>query len=250
MKKTFFGMALVALLTMACQGQAEEKIVLDTDKAKESYAIGYSIGEDFKQQGLNVDAKVLAKGMADAVAGGEAMLSEEQRMEIFAALQQRMMEQQQAQMAEQEKERAAQGEQNLADGKAFLEDNAKKEGVVTTDSGLQYQILEEGKGVPPIKSDKVTVHYHGTLIDGTVFDSSVERGEPATFPVGGVIPGWVEALQLMKPGAKWKLFIPAELAYGERGAGPVIGPNSVLVFDVELLGINEEKKELDPNYKD
>jgi len=246
MRKMFFAVALVALLTVACQ--AEEKVTLDTDKAKESYSIGYSIGEDFKQQGVDIDARVLAKGMSDAIAGGEAMLSEEQRREVFAALQKRMMEKQQQMLAEREKEMAAKGEKNLAEGKAFLEENAKKEGVITLDSGLQYQVLKEGKGAPPIKTDNVTVHYHGTLIDGTVFDSSVERGEPATFPVGGVIPGWVEALQLMAPGSKWKLFIPADLAYGERGAGPVIGPNSVLVFEVELLDINKADKAMDPSF--
>lgn len=250
MKKSLFGIALMALLTIACQGQAGEKVVLDTDQAKESYSIGYSIGEDFKQQGIEIDSRVLAKGMADAIAGGDAMLSEEERMKIFAALQQRMMEKQQALVAEQQKEMAAKGEQNLTDGKTFLEANAKKDGVKTLDSGLQYQVLEKGKGAPPIKTDNVSVHYHGTLIDGTVFDSSVERGEPATFPVGGVIPGWVEALQLMPPGSKWKLFIPSELAYGERGAGPVIGPNSVLVFEVELLAINEAATKQDPNFKD
>jgi len=246
MKKLFFAVALVALLTVACQ--AEEKVTLDTDSAKESYAIGYSIGEDFKQQGIEVDSRVLAKGMADAIAGSEAMLSEEARREVFSAMQKRMMEQQQQMAAERKKEMAAQGEKNLADGKAFLEKNAKEEGVITLDSGLQYKVLEKGKGAPPIKTDNVTVHYHGTLIDGTVFDSSVERGEPATFPVGGVIPGWVEALQLMPPGSKWKLFIPAELAYGERGAGQVIGPNSVLVFEVELLEINKAQKEMDPSF--
>jgi len=250
MKKSLLGIVLMALLTLACQGQAGEKVSLDSDRAKESYAIGYSIGEDFKQQEIEVDTRVLAQGMADAIAGGEAMLSEEERLKVFSALQQRMMEKQQAMVAERQKEIAAQAEKNLAEGKTFLEENAKKKGVVTLKSGLQYQVLKEGKGTPPLKQDNVTVHYHGTLVDGTVFDSSVERGEPTTFPVGGVIPGWVEALQLMKPGAKWKLFVPAELAYGERGAGPVIGPNAVLVFEVELLGVNQEKEKMDPNFKD
>ncbi|PLY06949.1 MAG: hypothetical protein C0624_03950 [Desulfuromonas sp.] len=246
MKKMFFAVVLVAMLTVACQ--AEEKVVLDTDKAKESYAIGFSIGEDFQQQGIDVDARVLAKGMADAVAGSEAMLSEEERREVFTSLQKRMMEKQQQMAAEREKEMSAQGEKNLAEGKAFLEENGKKEGVVTLDSGLQYKVLKKGKGAPPIKTDKVTVHYHGTLVDGTVFDSSVDRGEPATFPVGGVIPGWVEALQLMPPGSKWQLFIPSELAYGERGAGPVIAPNAVLIFEVELLDINKAEKDADPSF--
>lgn len=250
MKKALLGISLMALMTLACQGQAGEKVVLDTEKAKESYAIGFSIGEDFVQQGLDIDTTVLAKGMADAIAGGDVMLTEEERMEIFATLQQRMMEKQQAMMAEREQEMAAMADKNLTDGKTFLEENGKKDGVTTTKSGLQYQVLEKGKGAPPIKTDTVSVHYHGTLIDGTVFDSSVERGEPATFPVGGVIQGWVEALQLMPPGSKWKLFIPSELAYGEQGAGAQIGPNSVLIFEVELLTINKSAEKVDPNYRD
>ncbi|MFQ5448203.1 MAG: FKBP-type peptidyl-prolyl cis-trans isomerase, partial [Saprospiraceae bacterium] len=130
-----------------------------------------------------------------------------------------------------------QKQKNLEEGRAFLEANKKREGVHVTESGLQYEILKEGSGPTPKAEDKVRVHYHGTLIDGTVFDSSVERGEPITFPVTGVIKGWVEALQMMQAGAKWKLFIPSNLAYGERGAGAQIGPNAVLIFEVELLGI-------------
>ncbi|MBL6873774.1 MAG: FKBP-type peptidyl-prolyl cis-trans isomerase, partial [Flavobacteriales bacterium] len=126
----------------------------------------------------------------------------------------------------------------ISKGQAFLDENAKKEGVVTTASGLQYQVLTQGQGAKPAASDEVTVHYHGTLIDGTVFDSSVDRGQPASFPVGGVIQGWVEALQLMNVGSKYKLFIPSNLAYGERGAGGSIGPNETLIFEVELLSIN------------
>jgi len=132
---------------------------------------------------------------------------------------------------------------NKAAGEAFLAENAKKEGVVVTDSGLQYKIIEEGEGPSPGPSDMATVNYRGTLIDGTQFDSSYDRGQPATFPVGGVIAGWTEALQLMKPGAKWQLFIPADLAYGERGAGKDIGPNSTLVFDVELLSVEKGEKQ-------
>ncbi|MEC8273499.1 MAG: FKBP-type peptidyl-prolyl cis-trans isomerase, partial [Bacteroidota bacterium] len=123
-------------------------------------------------------------------------------------------------------------------GQAFLDENAKNEGVITTASGLQYEVINKGTGATPVESDQVTVHYHGTLVDGTVFDSSVERGQPATFPVNGVIPGWVEALQLMNVGSKYKLYIPSDLAYGERGAGGSIGPNETLIFEVELLSIN------------
>jgi len=131
---------------------------------------------------------------------------------------------------------------NKAAGEAFLAENAKKEGVKVTKSGLQYKIIEEGEGPSPGPSDMATVNYRGTLIDGTQFDSSYDRGQPATFPVGGVIAGWTEALQLMKPGAKWQLFIPSDLAYGERGAGKDIGPNSTLVFDVELLSVEKGEK--------
>jgi len=127
--------------------------------------------------------------------------------------------------------------ENKALGEAFLAENAKQEGVVVTESGLQYKVIEPGQGDSPGPADVATVHYRGTLIDGTQFDSSYDRGQPATFPVGGVIAGWSEALQMMKPGAKWQLFIPAELAYGERGAGQVIGPNSTLIFDVELISV-------------
>ena len=138
-------------------------------------------------------------------------------------------------MAEKEKMK---GQENVAKGKAFLEENKKKAGVQTTASGMQYIVMKEGTGAKPGLNDKVTTHYHGTVIDGTVFDSSVERGQPASFPVSGVIPGWTEALQMMPVGSKWKLFLPSELAYGERGAGGKIGPNSVLVFEVELLSID------------
>jgi len=140
-------------------------------------------------------------------------------------------------MAEAEAMAKEMGEKNLKEGEAFLQENAKREGVVALPSGLQYEVIEEGTGKSPKPGDEVTVHYRGTLVDGTVFDSSYERGEPVTFPVEGVIPGWTEALQLMKEGAKWKLFIPPSLAYGERGAGQVIGPNATLLFEVELISV-------------
>ena len=144
-------------------------------------------------------------------------------------------------VAKQQKDMAEAGVKNAAEGEKFLADNAKREGVKTTASGLQYEIIKAGEGAKPTANDTVTVHYHGTLINGKVFDSSVDRKEPATFPVGGVIPGWVEALQLMPLGSKWKLFIPAKLAYAERGAGPEIGPGSALIFEVELLKIDPKQ---------
>lgn len=191
---------------------------------KVSYSLGVSVAKSVQSQGVSeINADAVAKAFADVFAGNELEISEEEAGKIlqdyFTELAQK------AQAA------------NVAAGSAFLAENAKREGVITTDSGLQYEVLEAGAGDAPKATDEVTVHYHGTLIDGSVFDSSVERGQPATFPVNGVIPGWVEALQLMSPGAKYKLFIPSELAYGERGAGQMIGPNSTLIFDVELLSI-------------
>ena len=158
------------------------------------------------------------------------MLSEEEMRTVMTAFQKEMA----AKQAEMMK---SQGEKNKKEGEAFLAENKKKEGVKTLASGLQYKVIKEGTGKTPKATDKVSTHYQGTLIDGTEFDSSYKRGEPATFPVNGVIPGWTEALQLMKVGSKWQLFVPSKLAYGEKGAGPIIGPNAVLIFTVELLAI-------------
>lgn len=197
---------------------------LKTEMEKVSYSLGVSVAKSVQSQGVSeINADEVAKAFTDVFAGKELEISEEEAgkvlQEYFTDLAQK------AQAV------------NVAAGDAFLAENAKRKEVITTDSGLQYEVLKEGEGETPKATDEVTVHYHGTLIDGSVFDSSVERGEPATFPVNGVIPGWVEALQLMSPGAKFKLFIPSDLAYGERGAGQMIGPNSTLIFDVELLSI-------------
>jgi FKBP-type peptidyl-prolyl cis-trans isomerase FklB len=209
---------------------AEDKPDLTNPKQKTSYAVGLDIAKTFKRQELDLDAKALAAGIADGFAGKPALTEEEQKA-VFMELQKSVM------ARAEEKQNAVAGT-NLKAGEAFLAANAKKEGVKTTASGLQYKVINSGTGPSPKLTDVVKVHYHGTLIDGTVFDSSVRRNQPATFPVNGVIPGWTEALQLMKVGDKWKLFIPAKLAYGEQGPDP-IGPNSVLVFDVELLGIEK-----------
>ncbi len=210
---------------------ADVRPELTTLKDKVSYSIGLNIGADFKAQGMDIDADLLALGIKDAVADAQPLLSEEQIRETIMAYQQEMIGKQEAQMK-------GLAEKNLKEGKEFLARNAEQEGVVVLPSGLQYRIVEEGKGESPTAVDVVTVHYEGRLVDGEVFDSSLQRGEPAVFPVSGVIPGWTEALQLMKEGAKWEIFIPAGLAYGERGAHPVIGPNEVLIFDVELLEIS------------
>jgi len=189
-----------------------------------SYSLGVLIAQNFKQQGLEeVQSKDVADGIADALAGTAKMNVEEANAIFGEHMQKIQMEKHSG---------------NVEAGKKFLEENAKKEGVVTLPSGLQYMVMKEGTGPKPKATDKVTTHYHGTLIDGTVFDSSVERGQPATFPVNGVIAAWVEALQLMPTGSKWKLFCPSELAYVERGAGQQIGPFATLIFEVELISIN------------
>ena len=191
---------------------------------KVSYALGLSIGNNFQNSGINtLEVADFVKGLNDVLEGATPELSYDEAKEVinqfFMKLQGEKME------------------NNKKAGEEFLTINKGREGVVVLPSGLQYQVLTEGTGEKPAASDKVKCHYHGTLINGTVFDSSVERGEPAEFGVGQVIPGWVEALQLMGTGAKWRLFIPSELAYGERGAGEAIEPNSTLIFDVELLDI-------------
>ncbi|MEM8906903.1 MAG: FKBP-type peptidyl-prolyl cis-trans isomerase [Bacteroidota bacterium] len=189
-----------------------------------SYSVGVMIAQGMKSQGLdNLKAEDLAKGLDDVLKNNPLQIDKDKATQIF----------QNHLMAMKAKESA----HLIKPGKDFLEANAKKEGVVTLSSGLQYLVMKKGEGAVPKATDKVSVHYHGTLIDGTVFDSSVERGQPATFPVTGVIKGWVEALQLMPTGSKWKLFIPYNLAYGERAAGPKIKPFSTLVFEVELLSI-------------
>ncbi len=197
-----------------------------------SYALGLSMGNNFRASGIKtINVKDFADGVAAVFEGAEPKMSyDEAKLEIknfFEAME-----------AEQREAASKMGEVNEKAGKAFLAENGKRVEVKTTASGLQYEVLEEGSGKQPTAQDQVTVHYTGKLIDGTVFDSSVERGQPATFGVTQVIPGWVEALQLMKEGAKWRLFIPSNLAYGPNGAGNVIGPNSTLIFDVELIKVN------------
>lgn len=205
-------------------------------KDKVSYSIGLNIGQDFKRQEMDIDADLLARGITDAVSGATPLMTEEQIRETIEAYQKEMVAKQETKMKEMTSK-------NQKEGETFLAANAKKEGVVTTSSGLQYKIIQEGTGPKPKPGDTVKVHYEGKLVDGTVFDSSMKRGEPAVFPVQGVIPGWTEALQLMKEGAKWQIVIPAKLAYGERGAGPVIGPNATLIFDVELIKVNPDPAE-------
>lgn len=191
---------------------------------KISYALGLSIGNNFQNSGINnLQVEDFVKGLNDVLSGAQPAISYDEAKQVineyFMNLQKQKLE------------------LNKKAGEEFLAINKEKAGVVTLASGLQYQVLQNGEGVKPTAQDKVKCHYHGTLINGTVFDSSVQRGQPAVFGVSQVIPGWVEALQLMSVGSKWRLFIPAELAYGEQGAGDVIEPNSTLIFDVELLEI-------------
>jgi FKBP-type peptidyl-prolyl cis-trans isomerase FklB len=211
-------------------GLAQDKPQLKDQKDKASYSIGYDIGETFKKQNVELNPDTLFGGLKDALAGKEAALTKEDREKTLQAFQKEMMEKQIAAS----KEAAT---KNAAEGEKFLAENKKKDGVKTTASGLQYKVLKEGSGASPKETDTVVTNYKGTLLDGTEFDSSYKRNEPASFPVNRVIKGWTEALQLMKPGAKYQLFIPASLAYGERGAGQLIGPNATLIFEVELLNI-------------
>jgi FKBP-type peptidyl-prolyl cis-trans isomerase FklB len=204
---------------------------LKTDKEKTSYSMGVATGTQMKRQSIDVDVDIFAKGLKDSISGGKLQMTEQEIQETLKTFQQALA----AKQAEKSKQLA---DTNRKEGEAFLAENKKKEGVKTLPSGLQYKMLTEGSGKMPKETDTVTTHYRGTLLDGTEFDSSFKRGQPASFPVNGVIKGWTEALQLMKEGSKWQLFIPSDLAYGERGAGGQIGPNATLIFEVELISIN------------
>jgi len=209
---------------------AGEKLELKDQKDKESYSLGYQFGQSLKLQGVDIDLDVYGSGIRDALGGKEPRMKTEEIRATVSELQKRIA-------AERQKELGEMAVKNLADGKAFLAENGKKEGVKTIPSGLQYKVLAEGSGKTPQATDTVTVHYRGTFSNGIEFDSSRGKGEPATFQVNGVIPGWTEALQLMKAGAKWQLFIPPELGYGEKGMLPRIPPNSILIFEVELISV-------------
>lgn len=210
--------------------KSQTPLTLKTEKDKASYALGMNLGTSLHRQSVKVDPAILLRGLKDALAAGKTLLTEDEMRTMLTQLQNEMRKKQQ------EKAQLA-GEANKREGDAFLAANKSNEGVVTLPSGLQYKILTEGTGPKPTASDSVVCNYRGTLINGTEFDSSYKRGQPATFPVSGVIKGWTEALQLMPVGSKWQLFVPSGLAYGERGGGPVIGPDATLIFEVELLSI-------------
>ena len=227
MNKFILGTAL--LLALAPVIRADDTNVLSDQNARVSYAIGLNIGHNFKAQDLDLNLDLVNRAMKDVQAGNPELMNEADVKQTLTAFQQEMR-------VKQMKKRADQTVKNKADGEAFLATNKNNPGVVTLPDGLQYLVVSNGTGAMPTANDTVTVNYRGKLLDGTEFDSSYKRGEPATFPVGGVIHGWTEALQLMKVGSNWKLFIPSNLAYGEQG-NRSIAPNAVLIFDVELISI-------------
>lgn len=231
MKNSIIYFLVVGLLIAgtSCKQGGSADVKLETNIDSVSYAIGVLVGSNNKQQlsnapgGDELDVTIMSSGFSSASLAEELKISEAEANTLVQNFFQNAGERV--------------GQENLETGNAFLEENKSREGVTTTESGLQYEIITDGTGEKPTETDQVRVHYHGTLIDGTVFDSSVDRGEPATFGVNQVITGWTEALQLMPVGSKWKVYIPSELGYGERGAGGDIGPNSTLIFEVELLEI-------------
>ena len=230
MRRILCTMAAAALVIVGAAAVAEEVPTLKSERERISYSLGVEMGNNLKRQGIDLDVTLLTRGMQDVLSGGTLLLGEAEVREAVMAFQKDLMaKQQEAQKAASAKARA--------EGETFLAANAKKDGVVTLPSGLQFKVITQGSGASPQASDTVSVHYRGRLIDGTEFDSSYRRNEPASFRVGGVIAGWTEALQLMKVGAKWELTIPSKLAYGDRGNSNVIPPGATLVFEIELLAI-------------
>ena len=222
-------LAVVISLGMTAPLFADGTNILGDEKSRVSYAIGMMLGHNWQQQGLEIDPDIAAHAIKDVQAGGTTLLSQAEMQETLTSFQQTFK-------IKQQKMQAEKAVKNKAEGAAFLATNKNNSAVITLPDGLQYTVLAEGAGASPSANDVVSVNYRGTLLDGTEFDSSYKRGQPASFPVNGVIHGWTEALQLMKPGSKWKLFIPSDLAYGENGQRG-IPPNSVLVFEVELLSV-------------
>ncbi|NVK42379.1 MAG: FKBP-type peptidyl-prolyl cis-trans isomerase [Oceanospirillaceae bacterium] len=232
MKKTLLAVTLASLVAVGPVALADD---LDTDDKKLSYSLGLILGEKLKQDIESLDVEAFRQGVETIYSGEDPLLDQEQVGQIMQAFQMKKMEEQRQQFAE-----LAQA--NLDKGKTYQDENGKKDGVTTTESGLQYEELVKGEGESPTADDTVKVHYKGELVDGTEFDSSYARGEPVSFPLNGVIPGWTEGLQLMKEGGKARLVIPADLAYGPGGMGNAIGPNETLVFEVELLEVNPEQE--------
>ena len=230
LKMTMIGIMVLAIWLVAAQASASETLQLKTQKDKVSYAIGIDIAKKLKQMGVDIDADIVVRGLKDGFAGEKLLMTEDDLRATMGALSEELRQKQVAAMK-------ALAEENKKKGDSFLAENKKKEGVVTLPSGLQYKIIKAGFGKKPTENDTVECTYRGTLINGKEFDSSFRTGKPATFKVSGVIAGWTEALKLMPVGSKWQLAIPPELAYGRRGAGRDIGPNSTLVFEIELIAI-------------
>lgn len=228
MKKSILALAIVAVSTVSF---AADKLVSEEDKL--SYAIGSDIGKNFKRQGISINADVLKQGMQDSLEGKPSAMTDQEMKETVQNFQKKIMMKRMADMQKQ-------AELNKKEGEAFLAQNKSKPGVKTTQSGLQYKVLEQGTGASPKADDMVTVEYTGRLINGTVFDSTDKTGKPVKFNVGGVIKGWTEALQMMKPGGKWEVYIPSDLAYGSRQAGGPIGPNQTLIFEIKLLSVDKK----------
>ena len=224
--------ASVALLVVSCGGgEAPRKTSLETEMENVSYAYGMDVAAVMKRSPVTLDIDLFTQGFRDAYSeGGDLLLTEAEKMQVLQDFMQQVRE---VQMEEAQ----AMSDENIAAGKAFLDENKTKEGIKTTASGLQYEVIEEGDGPRPSAENTVRVHYTGTLLDGTKFDSSLDRGQPAEFQLNQVIPGWTEALQLMRVGSKYRIYVPSNLAYGERGAPPMIGPYATLIFDIELLEI-------------
>ncbi len=237
MKKTLVAVAVASIVLVGCSAdkepaaQVEKPYTLETEQQKLGYSLGLMLGERLKSDVEELDVDALRRAVETVYSGAEPLLKPEEVEATMMAFQKKKIEEQQAAVTKM-------AEDNLAKGQAYMAENGKKEGVVTTESGLQYEVLTAGEGATPKAEDTVKVHYRGSLISGTDFDSSYSRGEPVSFPLNGVIPGWTEGLQLMKVGGKSRLVLPAELAYGPGGMGEAIGPNETLVFEVELLDIN------------
>lgn len=236
MKKVVRSMviALGAMTIVSIQAAPADKAVsLSTPQDKLSYALGIETGKAFKTHDVQITPSVFAQGLEDGVQGNTPLLTDSEVQKVISSFQQETL----AKMQQQMKQSSEKNQKNEA---AFLSSNKGKSGIVTTDSGLQYKIIKEGSGATPTNDDMVTVDYEGKLLNGKVFDSSYQRGKPATFPVGAVIAGWQEALKMMKPGAEWELYIPSKLAYGEQGAGGIIGPNELLIFKVHLISVSKK----------
>jgi len=227
--------AVLAVLVMASLATAQENLILKDQKDKMSYSYGVDAAGKLKSMPLGVNLDLFIMGVKDGLSGGKLLMTEQEIRETLIGLQKELT-------AKSDEQKKALADKNISEGKAFLAENKKKEGVVTLPSGLQYKVLKEGTGKMPLDTNWVRIQFRGTLVDGTVFEDTYKSfGQPVAFPVKGMIPGWEEALKLMKEGAKWQLFIPPELAFAERGSGTLIGPNATLIIEMELVSVQEKR---------